>query len=131
MRGRALTLAYVTTGVAMLATGLAMFVGLPPLIVYVLAASVVVAYTSIRPIQSAILPAVVGRAEHLTAANALSTLLEGTGVLIGPLLCGLVLTVASPAATCGRRRRDPDCRAAGRSLALPCQSTGRACGIGC
>ena len=97
-RGRALTLAYATTGAAMLATGLAMFVGLPPLIVYVLAASVVVAYTSIRPIQSAILPAVVGRAEHLTAANALSTLLEGMGVLIGPLLCGLVLTVASPAA---------------------------------
>jgi MFS family permease len=96
-RGRALTLAYATTGTAMVATGLAMFVGLPPPIVYVLAASVVVAYTSIRPIQSAILPAVVGRAEHLTAANALSTVLEGTGVLFGPLLCGVILTVAPPA----------------------------------
>lgn len=96
-RGRALTLAYAATGTAMLATWWAMWVGLSPPIVYGLAAVVVVAYTSIRPIQSAILPAVVGRAEQLTAANALSTILEGTGVLIGPLLCGVIVAVASPA----------------------------------
>ena len=39
-----------------------------------------------------------GRAEQLTAANALSTILEGAGVLVGPLLCGVLIAVASPAA---------------------------------
>lgn len=95
---RALTLAYGVIGAAMATTGLAMALAWPPPIVYILAASVVVAYTSIRPIQVTILPALVGRAEQLTAANALSTILEGVGVLVGPLLCGIVVGVAGPAA---------------------------------
>ncbi len=94
--GRALTLAYGVVGGAMVATGAAMAGGLPPVVVYGLAAIVVVAYTSIRPIQISILPSLVGRAEHLTAANALSTILEGAGVLVGPLLCGVVVGIASP-----------------------------------
>ena len=98
---RALTLAYVIIGSAMLATGAAMAAGLSPIVVYVLAASVVVAYTSVRPIQLSILPSLVGRAEQLTAANALSTILEGAGVLIGPLLCGVLIAIASPAAVYG------------------------------
>jgi MFS family permease len=96
--GRALTLAYAIIGLAMVGTGVAMALGWPPLVVYGLATCVVVAYTSVRPIQITILPALVGRAEQLTAANALSTILEGVGVLVGPLLCGVVIGVASPAA---------------------------------
>ena len=95
---RALTVAYAVIGVAMLATGAAMAGALPPLIIYGLAATVVVAYTSVRPIQISILPSLVGRAEQLTAANALSTIVEGAGVLVGPLLCGVLVGVASPAA---------------------------------
>lgn len=98
---RALTMAYAIIGSAMLATGAAMAVGLSPIVVYVLAASVVVAYTSVRPIQLSILPSLVGRAEQLTAANALSTILEGAGVLVGPLLCGVLIAIASPAAVYG------------------------------
>jgi MFS family permease len=94
--GRALSLAYAVIALLMLATGAAMLLALPPLVVYVLAASVVVAYTSVRPIQSSILPLLVGRAEQLTAANALSTIFEGAGVLIGPLLCGALIAIASP-----------------------------------
>jgi predicted MFS family arabinose efflux permease len=96
--GRAISLAYGVIGLAMLATGAAMALAWPPVVVYVLAACVVVAYTSVRPIQITILPGLVGRAEQLTAANALSTILEGVGVLVGPLLCGIVVAVASPAA---------------------------------
>lgn len=95
---RALTLAYLVIGLAMAATGAAMAGGLSPLLIYALAAIVVAAYTSVRPIQTSILPALVGRAEQLTAANALSTILEGTGVLVGPLLCGVVIGFASPSA---------------------------------
>ena len=75
-----------------------MAVGLPPLVVYVLAAAVVATYTSVRPIQISLLPMLVGRAEQLTAANAVSTLLEGAGVLLGPLICGVLIGLASPAA---------------------------------
>lgn len=95
---RALTLAYLVIGLAMAATGAAMAGGLSPLLIYALAAIVVAAYTSVRPIQTSILPALVGRAEQLTAANALSTILEGTGVLVGPLLCGVIVGFASPSA---------------------------------
>jgi MFS family permease len=96
--GRALTVAYLTIGLLMLATGASMAVGLPPLVVYVLAAAVVATYTSVRPVQISLLPMLVGRAEQLTAANAVSTLLEGAGVLLGPLICGVLIALASPAA---------------------------------
>ena len=92
---RALTIAYVVIGVAMVTTGAAMAAALPPPAVYGLAATVVVAYTSVRPIQTSILLSLVGRAEQLTAANALTTIIEGAGVLIGPLLCGLLIALAS------------------------------------
>ncbi len=96
--GRALTGAYLAIGVLMLATGASMAGGLPALVVYVLAAAVVATYTSVRPIQISLLPMLVGRAEQLTAANAVSTLLEGAGVLLGPLICGVLIGLASPAA---------------------------------
>ena len=89
--GRALTIAYLAIGLLMLATGASMAVGLPPLVVYVLAAAVVATYTSVRPIQISLLPMLVGRAEQLTAANAVSTLLEGAGVLLGPMICGVLM----------------------------------------
>lgn len=98
MPERALTLAYLVIGLAMAATGAAIAGGLSPLLIYALAAIVVAAYTSVRPIQTSILPALVGRAEQLTAANALSTILEGTGVLAGPLLCAVIIGFASPSA---------------------------------
>lgn len=95
---RALTLAYGLIGLAMVTTGTAMALDWSPLVVYVSAAAVVASYTSVRPLQITILPGLVGRAEQLTAANALSTILEGLGVLVGPLLCGIVVGVATPAA---------------------------------
>src|SRR4029079_19258844 len=58
---RALGIAYAVIGAAMLATGLAMVAALPPIVVVALAASVVVAYTTVRPVQIAILPSLVGR----------------------------------------------------------------------
>jgi MFS family permease len=92
--GRALPSAYLVIGLGMLITGIAMVIGAPPPLVYVGAAFVVVAYTSVRPLQIAILPSLVGRAEQLTAANALTTILEGAGVLLGPLLCGILVAAS-------------------------------------
>ena len=61
------------------------------------AASVVVA----RPTQSAMLPSLSQSPEELTAANGAAGVVEGTGVLLGPLLAALVLTVAGPALVFG------------------------------
>ncbi len=95
--GRALAVIYGLLGLLMLATGAAMVLGLAPVVVVVLAASVVMTYTSVRPTQTTLLPGLVGRAEQLTAANSLTTILEGVGVLIGPLSCGLIVAIAEPA----------------------------------
>ncbi len=95
--GRALAAIYGLLGLLMLATGAAMVLGLAPVVVVALAASVVMTYTSVRPTQTTLLPGLVGRAEQLTAANSLTTILEGVGVLIGPLSCGLIVAIAEPA----------------------------------
>lgn len=95
--GRALTIIYGLLGLLMLATGVAMVLAMAPVVVVALAASVVVTYTSVRPTQTTLLPGLVGRAEQLTAANSLTTILEGVGVLIGPLSCGLIVAIAEPA----------------------------------
>ena len=51
-----------------------------------------------RPAQAALLPALAERPEELTAANGLSAIFEGAGVLAGPLGAAALLAFASPAA---------------------------------
>jgi predicted MFS family arabinose efflux permease len=51
-----------------------------------------------RPLQAAVLPWLVRTPAELTASNAVTAVMENSGALIGPLLVGLLLTVASPAA---------------------------------
>jgi MFS family permease len=97
-RDHALVAAYGLLGITMGATGLAMVATAGPLVVYPLAIVAQVSLTTIRPMQAAIVPGLVGTAEQLTAANALSMVLEGIGTLLGPLLAGVILAVASPGA---------------------------------
>src|SRR5215472_320700 len=51
-----------------------------------------------RPLQAAILPWLVRTPAELTASNAVTAVMENSGAVIGPLVAGLLLTVASPAA---------------------------------
>ena len=51
-----------------------------------------------RPLQAAVLPWLVRTPVELTASNAVTAVMENSGALIGPLLAGLLLTMASPAA---------------------------------
>jgi hypothetical protein len=72
--------------------------GLPLLVVLVLA-GLESAFLGIhRPAQNALLPWLARTPEELTAANVLSSLLEGTAVFVGPALVGIVLTVSGPGA---------------------------------
>ena len=95
-RGRALSGAYALLAITMGATGLAMVGAASPTVVYALAIVAQASLTTIRPMQAAIVPSIVGTADQLTAANALSMVIEGVGSLVGPLVAGVILAVASP-----------------------------------
>ena len=51
-----------------------------------------------RPLQAAVLPWLVRTPAELAASNAVTAMMENGGALIGPLLAGVVLAAASPAA---------------------------------
>lgn len=97
-RDRALTASYALLAAFMTLTGVAMSSGSPPWQVYLAAIAAQVALTTVRPIQAAILPALVGTAGQLTAANALTMVLEGVGHLAGPLGAAILLTLFGPSA---------------------------------
>jgi predicted MFS family arabinose efflux permease len=91
-RERVLTAGYLVQAGAMLATAAAMTTGLPLPVVY--AAAVVAASCLVvtRPTQSALLPSLSRTPDELTAANGAAGVVEGAGILIGPLIAALVLT---------------------------------------
>ncbi|HUZ83116.1 MAG TPA: MFS transporter [Gaiellales bacterium] len=67
-------------------------------VLLVLAATVAVAVTPFRPAQAALLPALAGTPEELTASNAIASTVESVGVFAGPAVGGLLLAAGSPAA---------------------------------
>jgi MFS family permease len=79
-----------------LATALVLALGPPIWLTYVLAAIVAGAGALVRPIQLALLPALARTPGELVAANVASSMGEGLGTFIGPLLSGaLVATTGS------------------------------------
>ena len=71
-------------------------VGLGPVLALVGAESLL--STMVRPLQSAALPFLAETPGELTAANLTLAMIESCGMLLGPLLSGLLLTVWSPGA---------------------------------
>ena len=57
--------------------------------------------TLVRPAHAALLPEVAQKPDELAVANAASGTVEGLGALLGPLLAGLLIAVAGPAAVYG------------------------------
>ncbi len=96
-RERVIAVAYLVQAVAIFVTAAAMIVVAPVPIVYGLAAVAASSLVVIRPTQSALLPALAASPEDLTAANAATGLIEGAGMLAGPLLAAAVLTGGTPA----------------------------------
>ena len=94
-RERVLLGGYLVQAVAMLATGTAMLAGLPVPVVYAAAAVAASSLVLTRPTQSALLPSLARTPDELTASNAAAGVVEGFGVLLGPLIAAVVLTQAS------------------------------------
>ena len=95
-RERVLAAGYLVQATAMGATGIAMLAEAPIPLVYGLA---IISATSIvvtRPTQSALLPSLAVAPDELTAANGASGVVEGAGLLVGPLIAGAIVAVATP-----------------------------------
>jgi MFS family permease len=96
-RERVLAAGYAFQAAGMLATGLAMAADAPPLVTYALAAVTASSLVVTRPTQSALLPSLAVAPEDCTTANGASGLIEGAGLLGGPLAAAAILVVGTPA----------------------------------
>ncbi len=67
-------------------------------LVYALGVGVAVAGTPFRPAQVALLPSLVDTPEELTAANVVSSTIEGMGFFAGPALAGVLLALTGTTA---------------------------------
>jgi predicted MFS family arabinose efflux permease len=95
-RHRVLLGGYVAQALAMALTAVTMAMDAPIVVVYLAAALAATSIVITRPTQSALLPSLSKTPEELTAANGAAGVVEGTGVLLGPLLAAVVLTGSTP-----------------------------------
>lgn len=96
-RERVLAAGYLFQALAILATAAAMHAELPVVVVYGVAAVAASSFVVTRPTQSALLPSLANTPDELTAGNAAVGVMEGAGVLFGPLVAAAVLTGSTPA----------------------------------
>jgi MFS family permease len=95
-RERALALSYVSQGLAAGLTALALAGDLPAVFVYAGAVLLNIAITGTRPTHLSVLPELADTPAQLTAANALTSSLEGFAIFIGPLLAGVMIALEGP-----------------------------------
>ncbi len=95
-RDRALALGYFAQAATMGATAVVSFADAPLPIVYAFAAIAASSVTMTRPVHYASLPAMAETPDELTAANGLSTTLEGLATFAGPAVTGILLQVSGP-----------------------------------
>ena len=95
-RERALALGYLAIGVAAGLVAAALALSLPNAVVYLFAAVVNICISMARPTHLSILPELAETPAQLTAANALTSTLEGFAIFAGPLLAGLLIAVDGP-----------------------------------
>jgi MFS family permease len=100
-RERALAFGYLAQAVTMAATAVAIAVDAPIGVVFVCAAAANVAITITRPVHLAILPELTASPSELSAANSLSSTVEGASLLVGPAVAAICLEVRGPAAVFG------------------------------
>ena len=95
-RERALAVAYLAQGIAAGLTAVALWADLPPPAVYAGAVLLNIAITATRPTHLSVLPELADTPAQLTAANALTSSLEGFAIFIGPLLAGVMIALEGP-----------------------------------
>lgn len=97
-RQRVLVAGYVMYGIGLAATALAMRASVSVVVVYLVAAIGGAALVVVRPTQSALMPALSHTPDELTSANGAAGIIEGAGILLGPLSAAIILSQTDPAA---------------------------------
>ena len=95
--GRVLFIGLLVMGATMGGLAVAMALGAPRPLVFVLAPVMNVALSIPRPAQAALLPSVVRTPLELTAANVVTSWVESASVFVGPVLTGVLLGLGGPA----------------------------------
>jgi MFS family permease len=100
-RDRVLFYGYLAQLVTYGATWVGMALEASPAVVVLAATCAATTLAVTRPAQGSLIPSLARTPEELTAANGLSGAMEGTGMLIGPLIAAAILVVATPTAVFG------------------------------
>jgi MFS family permease len=80
---------------------LGMLTGWPPIAVYLVGVLSGAGLTLVRPAHNALLPSLARTTEELTAGNAVSSIAEAGGLLLGPLAAAAILAIATPGEVLG------------------------------
>ena len=95
---RVLRIGYVLQALSMAAVAVAIAVGAPTFVVFILAPLTSISLSMTRSPQAALLPAVVRTTDELTAANVMTGWTDGAASLVGPALVGVLLAASGTAA---------------------------------
>ena len=95
--GRLMTASYVVQAVSTAALGGAVLLSAPPAVAYAAAVVAATAVSTIRPAQSALVPALTRDVPELTAVNVVIGWLESVGIVLAGLATGLALALGSVA----------------------------------
>jgi MFS family permease len=96
-RERVVRFGYLTQAVFTGILALALGVGAPPLVVYLVAMVSCIPYTAGRPNHHALLPSLGDAPDEVAAANSVSALTEGVGYAIGGLTAAVLATIGAGA----------------------------------
>jgi MFS family permease len=95
-RGTALVLGYLALAATTTLTAVTLAVNAPIWVTVCGSALVTLAVSVARPFHFAALPQLSSRPQELASANALSSVIDGAALFVGPLLAGLAVQVAGP-----------------------------------
>jgi MFS family permease len=95
-RERVLLFVALGSAIALASSAVVFYLGAVEALIYALAAFHAAVSTLLRPAVAALVPSLARTPEELVAANGASMALEGVGTLIGPVVGGLLVAVASP-----------------------------------
>jgi MFS family permease len=95
-RERVLLFIALASAITLASSAVAFYLGAVEALIYALAAFHAAVSTLLRPALAALVPSLATTPEELVAANGVSMALEGVGTLIGPVVGGLLVAIASP-----------------------------------
>lgn len=95
-RERVLLLVALLSAVALAGSAVVFYLGAAEALIYVLAAFHAAVSTLVRPVLGALVPSLATTPRELVAANGVSMALESVGMLVGPVIAGVLVAAESP-----------------------------------